>query len=102
MAEGNFYIENPANKSMHYGNDPIVGIIPSVQKAPSKKLYTYSEGEKLYNDIGHDIWVESNKAKPKKKGIPLIIKISAGILALGAIIFGGVKGIKGIFKKFKP
>ena len=101
MVDSNLYVENPANKTMHYGDNPIVGILNLPEKTPAKKLYSYFDGQKLYNVLQQDIWVQSNKANPKEKGVPTIIKIiTAGITAAALLLFGA-KGIKNLFAKFR-
>ena len=91
MAEGKIYVENPANKHMHYG-DYTVGALNPPDYIPKYRIYSYTEGEKIYNEIQHDLYVESKKAKPyRKKGFPLVLKILGAIAALGAVITGILK-----------
>ena len=101
MAESNLNVENPANKYMHNGNQTLVGVLNPPQKPLIKKLYSYFDGQKLYNDLQYDVWVKSEKAHPKKKGVPTIIKLCTGVLAVGALVLCGTKGIKALIAKFK-
>ncbi|MBR1423994.1 hypothetical protein IJ579_00350 [bacterium] len=84
------------NSNMHYGTTD-VGILTPPDKLPKTTLYSYTEGQKMYNDMQHDIYVNSKKSKPKKKGFPLVLKITA---AIGATV-GLILGRKAIFNFFK-
>ena len=91
MAEGNLRVENPENRPMHYG-DFTVGRLNPPDYIPKYRLYSYFDGEKRYNEIQHDLYESSKKAKPKKKtSTPLILKIAAGIAVLYATILGFLK-----------
>ena len=87
------------NNSMHYGNKPIVGVIPLPDKLPSKVLFSAPDAFDAYNKIEKEIYQGQRMAKPKKKGLPKIIKIALGVAAvwLGYII--AKPSLQKIFKK---
>lgn len=69
----NLRIENPANRNMHYG-DYTIGRINPPDYIPKYQLYSYAQGEKEYNKIQYDLYIDSKKAKSKSKKMPKIIK----------------------------
>ncbi len=93
-------VDNPANKSMHYGNHS-VGILNPPNKLPKCVLYSAREGDKMFNQMEHDLYVGQKKAKPPERHkFPLILKIAGAIAILGGIVFSGkgiLSGIKNIF-----
>ena len=103
MVDSNFYVENPANKSMHYGDKPIVGVLDIPDKSPVKRPYNYFEAQALYNSLQMDSWEKQQHANPEnaKKGVPKIIKLALGALVAVPIIFMGVKGVQKLIAKFK-
>ncbi len=79
-------VDNPANRPMHYG-DHLTGRLYPPDYIPKYRLYSYYEGQRIYSQMSNDLYENSKKAKPKdKKGVPLIIKIMAGIGIVGATI----------------
>lgn len=103
MVDSNFYVENPANMSMHYGDKPLVGVLDVPDKSHVKRPYNYFEAQSLYNSLQVDSWEKQQHANPEnaKKGIPMIIKIAIGALIAAPIIFFGVRKIQKIIAKFK-
>ena len=103
MVDSNYYIENPANNPMHYGDKPRVGIIDFPDRLPVRQPYNYFEAQALYNNLTQDMWVQQEHANPErtKKGVPKIIKIAACIaLAVPAILYCK-KGISKLISKFR-
>ena len=103
MVDSNFYVENPANSPMHYGDKPRVGVIDFPDRLPVRRPFNYFEAQALYNSLTQDMLVKEEHANPErvKKGVPKIIKIAVGLaLAVPAIIFLR-KGIKNIIAKFR-
>lgn len=101
MVEGQLHVNNPSNTQMHYGQRTPIGVLVPPDYLPVKKPYNYFEGQYLYNTLSHDAYVMQQAAKPKRKGVPKIIKLLSTIAVTGALIFGGVKGIKKIISKFR-
>lgn len=103
MVDSNFYVENPNNSQMHYGNKPIVGIVDFPDRLPVRHPYNYFEAQALYNALQQDMYVQQQHAHPEKvkKGVPEIIKIALGTLIATPFILMGAKGIKKIIAKFK-
>lgn len=103
MVDSNFYVENPANSQMHYGNKPIIGVIDFPDRLPLNRPYNYFAGEALYNGLQQDIWEQQKHGNPEKvkKGVPKIIKIALGALVTIPLFILGGKGIKKIIAKFK-
>ena len=103
MVDSNFYVENPANKPMHYGDKPLVGVLDIPDKSPVKRPYNYFEAQALYNSLQMDSWEKQQHANPEnvKKGVPKIIKLALGALIAVPLIFMGVKGVQKIIAKFK-
>lgn len=95
-------IENPANKHMHYGDKPPIGVVNAPNKLPKKVLYSNAEAERIYNQMQYDIYQSQKHTKPPKKGkFPMVLKIILGTLAIcGGIIFRKDLGklIKKVFK----
>ncbi len=94
-------IDNPANKIMHYGNSS-VGILTPPDKFPSVQLYSYKEGERIYNQMQYDIYQKQKHAKPPEKGFPAILKIAfTGIAISSLAIFRKdiTKFVKNLFKR---
>ena len=103
MVDSNFYVENPANSSMHYADKPRVGVIDFPDRLPVRRPFNYFEAQALYNNLTQDMLVKEEQANPErvKKGVPKIIKIAVGLaLAVPAIIFLR-KGIKNLIAKFR-
>lgn len=97
-------IDNPANRSMHYGSDRVlVHSIELPERLPQKVVYSNQEANQAYNRIEQDIYEGQRKAKPiSKTKFPTVLKILGGAIALAAVIFKGkdiLKMIKNIFKK---
>ena len=88
-------VDNPANKSMHYGNHS-VGILNPPNRLPKCVLYSAREGDKMFN-----LYVGQKKAKPPERHkFPLILKIAGVIAILGGIVLsckGILSGLKNIF-----
>ena len=82
-------IDNPANKHMHYDTRTPVGVITPPDKLPSVVVYSTIEGEKIFNQMEHDLYVgRKNAKKLNTYKFPQVLKIFGGIaLAAGAIIF---------------
>lgn len=96
-------IDNPANKSMHYGDEVFVKNLKMPDKLPSKTLYSDREAEQRFNQIQADIFEKQKHAKPKEvTKFPMILKILLlGSSAL-ALLFKGksiFKGLKNIFTR---
>ena len=82
-------VENPLNKPMHYGNEPVVNeVVPVVNYLPSVNLYSGMECNYRYNQMQKDLYVSQKVAAPKKKGLPKILKILAA--TFGAYIMYAV------------
>lgn len=80
-------IDNQANKHMHYGDKPPIGIVNAPDKLPKKVLYSNAEANKIYNQMQHDIYEKQKHTKAPKKGkFPMILKIILGIIGIGAAI----------------
>lgn len=103
MVEKSYYVENPANSNMHYGNKPIVGVLDFPDHLPVKRPYNYFEAQATYNRLTRDIYELSRKSDPDKvkKGVPKIIKYALGFLASIPLIILGAKGISKIIAKFR-
>lgn len=103
MVDSNFYVENPANKPMHYGDKPIVGVVDFPDRLPVRRPYNYFEAQALYNDLSQDVWIQQQNANHErvKKGVPKIIKLAVGALIAIPFVLMGVKGIKKIIAKFR-
>lgn len=79
-------IDNPANRNMHYGDRPVVGVIGAPDRLPKKTLYSPQEADKVYNELQYDLYQSEKHTKPPKKGsFPLVLKI---IFGAGALAFG--------------
>ena len=46
MVDSNYYVENPANKPMHYGEKPLVGVI-DFPDIPNRRPYNYFETQAM-------------------------------------------------------
>ena len=91
-------IDNPANKSMHYGDQVFAKDLTMPDKLPTKTLYSDREAEQRYNQIQADIFQKQKKAKPKEIiKFPMILKILLGVGGTLAVLFKG----KTIFKWVK-
>lgn len=103
MAESNFYVENPSNKQMHYGDKPIVGVVDFPDKLPVRRPYNYFEAQTLYNGIMNDVFIQQQQANPQKvkKGVPKIIKIALGAMIAAPFVLMGVKGVKKLITKLR-
>ncbi len=75
-------VENPSNASMHYGNAPVFpGAVPAPNSVPAPNIYSGAESIKIYNQMQMDLYESQKKQKPKKKGLPKILKILGGAFA---------------------
>ena len=92
MAESNFYVENPANKPMHYGNKPIVGVVSFPDLLPINRPYNYFVGEAIYKGLTQDVWEQQKKGNPNKvkKGVPKIIKYAFTTVLIIALALMGI------------
>lgn len=95
-------IDNPANKSMHYGRAN-VGILTPPDRLPKIVLYSSQQANKEYNQMLNDIYEKQKDAKaPNQHKIPTVLKIIGGTSAIfGILVFKKdlAKIIKGLFKK---
>ena len=67
-------IDNPANKIMHYGSTN-VGVLYPPDKLPKVQVYSYKEGEQIYNQMQYDLYQTQKQAKaPEKHKFPTILK----------------------------
>lgn len=93
-------IDNPANKSMHYGNHR-VGLLNPPDKLPKTVLYSGREGDRMFNQMEHDLYVGQKHANPPERHkFPLILKIIGGatVLLSGMFCFKGIrKFVKKLF-----
>lgn len=103
MVDSNFYVENPGNSQMHYGNKPIVGVIDFPDRLPVRRPYNYFEAQAMYDSFVKDMYVKEQHADPEihKKGVPKIIKLALGTLIGVTLAFLGVKGVKNLIARFK-
>ena len=94
MVDSNFYVANPANNPMHYGDKPRVGVIDFPDKLPVRRPYNYFDAQALYRNLTQDMWIKEEHANPErvKKGVPTIIKIAIG-LALLSLPFYALKKV---------
>lgn len=94
-------INNPANKQMHYGDKPPIGVVNTPNKPPKKVLYSNAEAERLFNELQYDIYQSQKHTKAPKKGkFPTVLKIILGSLGLcSAVIFRKdlIKLVKKVF-----
>lgn len=95
-------IDNPANKHMHYGDKPPIGVISAPDKLPKRVLYSNAQAERMYNEMQYDLYQSEKHTKPPKKGrFPTILKIIIGAagVTLGVIFRKDItKYLKKIFK----
>lgn len=95
-------LDNPANKSMHYGTLN-VGVLNPPDRLPKVQLYSYREGERIYNQMQHDLYQGQKHAKPPEKHkFPTILKIITGAVIISSVLVfpkNILKSIKNIFKK---
>ena len=90
-------IDNPANRSMHYGKTNI-GILNPPNSFPKVQLYSYNEGIKAYNEMQQDLYIKEKQAKPPEfHKFPTVLKIIIG----GISIASAVICRKNIAKYFK-
>ena len=76
-------ISNPANKHMHYGDKPPIGVINAPDKLPKKVVYSNEQAERIYNEMQYDLYQSEKHAKPPKKGeFPTVLKIIIGGVGL--------------------
>lgn len=76
-------IDNPANKHMHYGDKPPIGVINAPNKLPQKVVYSNAQANKIYNQMQYDLYQSEKYAKPPKKGkFPTILKILIGTVGI--------------------
>jgi hypothetical protein len=79
-------IENPANRAMHYGDKPPVGVIKAPERLPKKVVYSNAEANKSFNQIQYDIYMDEKNARPRKIKFPAILKILIGASAIAGIV----------------
>lgn len=96
-------IDNPANKTMHYGSTN-VGILTPPNKLPTVELYSAKKANQEYNQMQRDLFVNQQKAKPPhdRKKFPTILKLIGGVTVISSIVLFKkqiFKFIKNIFKK---
>jgi len=103
MVDSNFYVENPSNKQMHYGDKAIVGVVDFPDRLPVRRPYNYFEAQALYNGIMNDVFIQQQHANPQKvkKGIPKIIKLALGTLIATPFVLIGVKGVNKLIAKIR-
>lgn len=90
-------IDNPANKAMHYGN-PNMGVLNPPDHLPKVQLYSWKEGDRIYNQMQQDLYQSSKHARPPKRHkFPMILKILFG----GAFISFAIANRKNIFNFIK-
>lgn len=94
-------IDNPANKSMHYGQLNI-GVLNPPDSIPKVTLYSEREADKRYHEMQFDIYEKQKHAKPPKRAkFPSILKYLGAIIGItGAVVFRKdiVKFIRKLFK----
>lgn len=96
-------VDNPANKSMHYGNIS-VGVLTPPNKLPKVELYSTKKANQEYNQMQYDLFVNQQKAKPPhdRKKFPTILKFIGGLTVISSVILFKKQifnYIKSIFKK---
>lgn len=95
-------IDNPANKSMHYGRTN-VGILNPPNKLPNVVLFSPQQANYEYDQMQYDIYQKQKHAKPPTpQEFPTILKIIGGMAAAGGILIFKkdiIKYLKGLFKK---
>ncbi len=96
-------VDNPANKSMHYGNIN-VGVLTPPNKLPKVELYSAKKANEEYNQMQRDLFINQQKAKPPhdRKKFPTILKILGGVTLISSVILFKKQVwnfIKNIFKK---
>lgn len=92
-------VTNPANKPMHYGDQPVITAIAAPEKLPSRIIYSGFEARKQYEQMEADIYDGVKKAKKiEKHKFPSVLKWALGIAGIAsAVIFR--KNIAKFFKK---
>lgn len=95
-------IENPANKSMKYGERILVKSIDVPDRLPQKVLYSPQEANRIYNEIENDIYEGQKRAKPyQKTKFPTVLKIIGGAIGLSVIILKGKTFLTSLKRLFK-
>ena len=99
-------VSNPMNNPLHNGKDNLyVKTIDAPDSLPNRVWYSNTEANKMYNQIEHDIYVDTKKAKKRKNRVFLKVLgwVAAGCGVVGAIIYRKNIGafFKNLFKK-KP
>lgn len=56
------------------------GVLHPPDELPKPHIYSDIEAEKKYNEMQHDLYINSKKAHKPKKKFPAILKILGGIL----------------------
>lgn len=87
-----------ANPNMHYGA-PNVGILTPPDKLPKPHIYSDAEGQKIYNTMQHDLYIESKNAKTPQLKTPIFLKILIGLGIIGSAGFIVRKPILKFLKK---
>lgn len=96
-------IDNPANRSMHYGDRVPVGTIAAPNTLPKRVLYSNKEAERIYNEMQYDIYqTQKHTKKPSKGKFPMVLKIVIGVGLLASVVSfrkGIWSKLKGLFSK---
>ena len=69
--------------------------------SPVKNFYSYRDGNALYNKLDYDTCELQKHVKYNKGKFPPVLKILGGLMGTGALIFGGIKGVKHLIHKIK-
>ena len=75
-------VNNSSNNYMHNGQKPVVGIIVPPDKLPNKILFSAMDELRHFKQIEADMYQGQLNTKPHKKGLPKIIKIALGAVAI--------------------
>lgn len=95
MAE-KLQIDNPLNKSMHYG-EHYAGVLNPPDKLPSVELYSYQKTAQNYSQLQSDIYQKRKCVEPlNKRKFPTVLTILGTVLLTGVIFR---KNISKLFKK---
>ena len=97
----NLCVENPANASMHNSRRIDVGVIVPPDFSPVKNFYSYHDGNALYNRLDYDTCELQKHVTSNKGKFPPVLKVLGSLIGTGALIFGGIKGVKHLLHKIK-